>query len=137
MRAAGGARVGRELVAEGPDRQREIVAFDGRRPQALHRVAAFGDRLRGVFNRTIQLLFGLGRALRQQVRRGLESQQQTVEALQQRVVQLPRDARALVDAFVEPSLVLARDLTDADPIPSPQRDRRPLTTTSAWNQRVW
>ena len=71
-----GARVGRELVAKGPDRDREIVAFDGRRAQALHRVAAFGDRLRRVFNRTIQLLFRLGRALRQQVRRGLELQQQ-------------------------------------------------------------
>ena len=83
-----GARVGRELVAKRPDRDREIVAFDGRRAQALDRVPAFGDRLRRVFNRTIQLLFGLGRALRQQVRRGLELQQQSVEALQQRVVQL-------------------------------------------------
>ena len=31
---------------KGSDRHREIVAFDGRRPQALHRVPAFGDRLR-------------------------------------------------------------------------------------------
>ena len=114
-----GARVGRELVAKGPDRDREIVTFDGRRPQALHRVPAFGDRLRRVFNRTIQFLFRLCRALRQQVRRGLEPQQQSVEALQQRVVQLPRDARALVDAFVEASLVLTRDLANAPPIPSP------------------
>ena len=110
MRAAVAARVGRELVAKRPDRDREIVAFDGRRAQALHGVAAFGDRLRRVINRTIQFLFGLGRALRQQVRRGLELQQQAVEALQQRVVQLPRDARPLVDAFVEPSLVIARDV---------------------------
>jgi hypothetical protein len=34
------ARVVRELVAEGPDRDGEIVAFDGRHSQALHRVAA-------------------------------------------------------------------------------------------------
>src|SRR4030095_3409462 len=32
-------RSGRKLVAKRLDRQREIVAFDGRRPQALHRVA--------------------------------------------------------------------------------------------------
>ena len=66
-RRLAGARVGRELVAKGPDREREIVAFDGRRAQALDRVPAFGDRLRGMLNRTIQLRFGLGRALRQQV----------------------------------------------------------------------
>ena len=42
-----------------------------------------------------------------------------MEALQQRVVQLPRDAHALVDAFVEASLVLTRDLANAPPIPSP------------------
>ena len=71
-----GARVGRELVAKRADRHREIVPFDGGRPQALHRVAPFGDRLRRVINRTIQFLFRLCRALRQQVRRGLESQQQ-------------------------------------------------------------
>ena len=115
-----GARVGRELVAKGPDRHREIVTFDGRRPQSLHRVAAFGDRLRRVFNRPIEVVFRLCRAIRQQVRRGLESQQQTVEALKQRVVQLPRNARALVDAFVERQLELARDLANAGVIARPQ-----------------
>ena len=57
-----GMRMGRELVAEGPDRDREIVAFEGRRAQALDRVPAFGDRLRRVFNRTqlvaLSLLLG-------------------------------------------------------------------------------
>ena len=71
-----GVRVGRELVAEGPDRHGEIVAFDGRRAQALDRVPAFGDRLRRVFNRTSQLLFRFCRAIWQQVQGGLESQQQ-------------------------------------------------------------
>ena len=117
-----GVRVGREFVAEGPDRYGEIVAFDGRRAQALDRVPAFGDRLRRVFNRTIQLLLGLSRALRQQVRRGLELQEQSVEALQQRVVQVARDACALVDTFVEPPLVIASDLTEADAIARPQGD---------------
>ena len=92
-----------------------LLRFDGGRPQALHRVPSFGDRLRRMFNRAIQLLFRLGRAVRQQVRRGLEPQQQAVEALQQRVVQLPRDACALGDAFVEASAGPTRDLTRAGP----------------------
>ena len=48
-----GAREGRELVAKGPDSDREIVALDGRRAQALHRVTAFGDSPRRLFNRRI------------------------------------------------------------------------------------
>ena len=64
MLAAVGARVGRELVAKGPDRDREIVTFDGRRSQALHRVAAFGDRLRRLFNRDypVSLFASAGRS---------------------------------------------------------------------------
>jgi hypothetical protein len=67
--------VRREFVAKRPDRDREIIAFDGRRPQALHRVPPFGDRLRRLLNRTIQFAFRLCRPLRQQVRHSLESQQ--------------------------------------------------------------
>ena len=132
-----GVRVGREFVAEGPDRYGEIVAFDGRRAQALDRVPAFGDRLRRVINRTIQFLFGLGRALRQQVRRGLELQQQSVEALQQRVVQLARDARALVDACVEPSRLTAARRDGFAPDTPPREREHAATTIAAWNHRVW
>jgi hypothetical protein len=52
----------------------------------MHRVAAFGDRLRRMFNRDIQFVFCVSRAFREQVRCGLESQQQTVKAREQRVV---------------------------------------------------
>ena len=54
-----GARVGRELVAKGPDSDREFIAFDGRRAQALDRVTAFGDSPRCLFNRRIQVVFRL------------------------------------------------------------------------------
>ena len=119
-----GARVGRELVAQGPDRHREIVAFDGRRPQALHRVPAFGDRLRRLFNRAIQFLFRLCRALGQQVRRRLESQQQTVEALKQRIVQLPGDSRALADARLERHVERVLHLTHPDLVRRPQQRQK-------------
>ena len=44
-----------------------------------------------------------------------------MKALQQRIVQLARDTRALVDAFVEASLVLTCDLADADAIAGPHQ----------------
>ena len=118
--AGGGDCVSRELVAQRPDRHGEIVAFEGRRPQALHRVAPFGDCLRRLFNRRIQFVFRFRRALRKQVGRGLEPQQHTVEALKQRVVQFPRDAGPFVDAFLEPSLVRACDLTNSHEVGRPQ-----------------
>ena len=118
------ARVGRELVPKGPDRHREIVAFDGRRPQALHRVPAFGDRLRRLLNRTIQFLFRLCRALRQQVRHRLESQQQTMKALEQRVVQLAGDAGALADARLERHVECVLHLTHPELVRRPQQRQK-------------
>src|SRR6185436_17878886 len=84
-------------------------------------VAAFGDRLRRVNDRAVQLRACLGRALRQQVGRRLELEQQTVKALKQRIVQLPREPSALVDAFVEALLVLACDLADATAVARPRQ----------------
>ena len=55
--------IGGELIAKGPDRQREIVPFDSRGPQALHGVAAFGNRPRRMFDGSIELLARLGRAI--------------------------------------------------------------------------
>ena len=129
-----GARVGRELVAKGPDRHREIVAFDGRRAQALHRVPAFGDRLCRMFNRAIQFLFRVCRALRQQVRHGLESQQQTVEALEQRVVQFAGDSCALADARLERHVERVLYLTHPERICRPQQ-RQQQAHSQAANRR--
>jgi hypothetical protein len=64
-----------EFVAQCSDGDREIVAFDGRYAQALHGVAAFGDRLRRLLNRAIEFLFRVRRMLQQHERRGLKSQQ--------------------------------------------------------------
>ena len=74
-----------------------------------------------MINRTSELPFRFCRAIWQQVQGGLESQQQTVKALKERIVQLPRDACALVDAFVEASVVLACDLADAGTIGPPHQ----------------
>ena len=123
-RAASSTRSRRELVAKHPDCHREIVAFDGRRSQALHRVTAFGDRLRSVFNRTIQFLFRVCRALRQQVRRRLESQQQTVEALQQRVVQLPGDSCPLPNARLERHVELVMQLQQTQLVTCPEQRQK-------------
>ena len=67
----------------------------------MHRVAALRDRLGRLVDGARKDLLRFGRTIRQKVERGLEPQQQPVEALQQRVVQVARDARALGDARVQ------------------------------------
>ena len=114
-------RSGRELVAKRPDRRREVVAFDGRRPQALHCVAPFGDRASSGFNRTIQFLFRLCRPLLQKLRHNLEPQQQPVEALQQCVVQLPGDSCPLPHARLEGHVELVMQLPDTQLVTRPQQ----------------
>ena len=57
----------------------------------------------------VERLLRFGRALREHVDRGLKAEQHAVKALQQRIVQLPRDARALVDALVQAQIELMRE----------------------------
>ena len=109
---------------------------DGRRPQALHRVPPFGDRFRSVFNRTIQFLFRVCRALRQQVRRRLEPQQQTVEALQQRVVQFAGDSGPLPNARVERHVELVMQLADTQLVTRPQQRHKNSRARTAKPRRA-
>jgi hypothetical protein len=100
--------------------------LDGRRPQAPHGVPPLGDRPCGVFTRPIQCLFCFCRTLRQQVRRRLRSQQQTVEALKQRVLQLPCDVRSPMRASAWRRTRAASDAsgTGTPPTAAPQTDPR-------------
>ena len=111
-RRRGMREAGRALASVASSSPRVLIAtarslrstVDARKPCTASRpsVIAFA----ACSNRTIQFLLRLRRALRQQVRSSLEPQQQTVEALQQRVVQLPGDPCALSDARLQRHLEL-------------------------------
>ena len=83
------------------DGLRQFVAHGCGRPQILNRVAAFGDGLISPIESAVQRLDGLSGMLGQQVTCTLKAEHQPLKALQQRVVQLPRDARPLGDAFIQ------------------------------------
>ena len=44
----------------------------------------------------------------------MKAEHQSLKTLQQRVVQFPRDARPLVDAFIEAQVEVVRDLAETE-----------------------
>ena len=85
-----------------------------RKPSTASRpsVIAFG----GLIDRVTEDLSGLDRARRKQIPNGLEPQQQAMKALQQRVMQLARDAGSFGDARVQTALEFARCLFEPQSI---------------------
>src|SRR5882724_6381667 len=90
---------GREFSSQSAYRQRNIVGHCRRGAQPLDGIPAFGDRFRGLIDRAVEASFGFLRMLGQQIRRRLKSQQKSLKALKQSVVQFPRDTGALTDAL--------------------------------------
>src|SRR5262249_29260107 len=72
----------------------------------------------------IQLLFRIEWTRRQQVAHRLEPEQQAMKALQQRIVELLRDPRALVDTFLQTHVEPVRDLANTVLIQRPQQRQR-------------
>ena len=69
--------------------------------QSLHRVAALGDRLCGQVDGVIEFLLSILRARRKKICGGLKAKQESLETLQQRIVEVPSDARAFFDARLQ------------------------------------
>ena len=88
----------------------------------MDRAPAFHDRLVGAFEGLFQLLFRLSR--RQQLVHHLKAQHQSLETLQERVVQIAGEARALADTFVQPHVEFPRDLIEADSIEAPEQSQK-------------
>ena len=84
----------RQLLAGRREQLREIAPAGRMDAQVLDRVAPLGDGPRGRGNGFVEALRGLFRAPVKNVARGLHLDQRSLKALQQRVVQLPRDAHA-------------------------------------------
>ena len=88
--------------------------------ESLHRITAFGDRGRGLFYGTVQILLRI-RMFGQQLGNGLEPEQQTVEALQQGVVKVSRNPRTLSDACVQGHLELMTQPPEPQLVGRPQQ----------------
>ena len=78
--------------------------------QFLHRITPFGNRLSRPVNCDLKGLLGLDRLFGKHVLNSLKAEHEPMEALEQRVVQIPRDASTFVDpllqAHIEPILNL-------------------------------
>jgi hypothetical protein len=110
-----------EFLSEGVYGLCEIVALHSGSAQFLDRIPPFRDRARSLLDRAIQFLLCLDRALWEQLGNRLEPEQQTVEALQERVVQIASDACSLADTSLERHGELMMQLPDAQLIDCPQQ----------------
>src|SRR5437773_9473111 len=110
------AFTGREFLPKHGDGCGKVVSHSGRLAQVLYGVPAFGDRFTGLIDRAIESFLSFCRTFREQVRNGLEPEKQSVKALQQRVVQVPRDACPFADARFEAHVELMSLLAEAEPM---------------------
>ena len=89
---------------------RKIILLDSGRPQPLHRIPALGDGLRCLIDGGFKSFAGVGRMLWKLVNCSLKAWQHPLKTLQERVVQVTRDACALTDARVQRHLELLLQL---------------------------
>src|SRR5262249_7107011 len=109
-----------ELVAKRPERDRQIVGGSRGRAQALDGVPSLPDRMRGLLECGLQPLFRLERLFGEDVCRRRKPKRDAMEALQERVVQLSRDARPLVDPRLESRVELVCQLAHAEVVQGPR-----------------
>ena len=85
----------------------------------MHGLAALGDRL----IRAVEGLFEfiLCFSLRKQIVHYLKPEHQPLKTLQQRVMQIAREAGSLADAFVQAHVEFARDLMEPVPVQPPEQ----------------
>src|SRR4029453_1654651 len=86
-------------------------------------MSALRDRPRCLGDRDIELFFRQFWPIWPQLGHRLEAKQQPVETLQERVGQLPRNAGALAHSRLERHLEPVMQLSDPDPVPSPEQSQ--------------
>jgi hypothetical protein len=106
-----------QLLTSRGEQLREIAPTGRLDAQVLDRVAPLGDRPRGHANGFVEALLGLFRAPGKHVARGLHLDQRSLEALQERVMQLACDARPFFKLHVE----CLHELMQTDPVDSAYR----------------
>src|SRR5262249_52852560 len=110
-----------ELFAQRAKRGGEIVHLRRRRAEVLDGVTSFPHRPRAMPERSLQSVFGFRRSIGKDVGRALKPKHDAVKALQQRIVQLARDARPLVYARLQLRVECTRDLTETELVQRPQQ----------------
>ena len=126
----------REFLSRGCELMFQIALQRRVGPQALNRIPALGDGLVSLADGPVERADGLFGAPGKQVARRLEREHQPLKALQQRVVQLARDARTLVDARLQAHVELPLQLPDTELVEPPtavpeKRPRRERETNSS------
>src|SRR5215510_55308 len=100
-----------EFRSEHADRARKVAHLNSRRAQSVHCIATLCDRLPGLLDGSRQYLLSFVRAIPNHVGPAMQFQQHCLKALQQCVVQFPRDARPLGQPFFKTNLEQLSQLT--------------------------
>src|SRR5262245_19876859 len=108
-----------QFFTERSDRFRQVVRGGGGISQTIDCFASLRDRVIGALERLCELVLGFSR--RQEVVDDLETKHQSLKTLEQRVMQLSRNARTLGDALVQSSVEFASKLPQAKPMQRPEQ----------------
>src|SRR5215469_4323427 len=98
-------------------------------PQVLDRVSAFGDCLLGSLDRAVQRLKRVFRATRKEISGSLEPKHETMQGLEQCIVQIASDACALVQARLQSNRELLPQLSNTQLIGGHQQKQKERYTT--------
>ena len=127
---------GPKFFSENPYRRDKVIGFDRGCAQSLYSIPALIDRLIRPINRDLKCFPGFDRTLREQVDTSLKMEHQALKALQQCIVQFPRDACPFVDACFQPYRELMLQLLNAELI-NPQSNTRKTAPHDTRNHVVW
>ena len=112
---------GRQFLTRGSEQFGEITLGNWLRTQTLNGIPALGERFLGFVDRLVQRLLGFSRVSGHQVAGRLKLEHQSVKRLQQSIVQISRDAGALIHLRFQPYLELMLYLPQAVLIEQPQQ----------------
>jgi hypothetical protein len=111
---------GREFLADRAQRHGEVVGDRRGGAQTLDGVPSLPDRTRALAECGLQPLFRFQRAIRKHVRRALQAEHHAMKALQQRVVQLARNARPFIGTLLQARLEYGCHSTEPQLVQRPQ-----------------
>ena len=114
--------VGGELITNRGERPDEVIFFV-EQSQALHGVASVRGGPHSLLQRCLESLLGLPGLLGKESQRSVEQEQDSLKILQQRVVEVTRDAGSLGDTRVQCHLQLSSQLPETQLPGRPQQPR--------------
>src|ERR1700756_4750088 len=113
-----------QLSTRRHEQLRDITLRNRLRTQSLDRIPALGERLLRLSDRIVQRPLGFIWSPQHQVASCLKLEHQSMETLQQSIVQFSRDACAFVDTRFDLHAELPFQLLDAELIKRPQQQNK-------------